>query len=186
KIITFEPELMSQSGTVSTLESSPIGGFDKRSSPKDHLNQQIIALLQQDGRLPYKDMADVLNVSEGTIRNRVNRMRDSGALKIVALTDPSAIRYQSDAMIGIKVSNRSTPARVAERLSAEDEVIYAVWVTGRFDLLIEVVCDRQSDFQTFLQSHCYGQDDISQFEVMTAIDMFKNQFFLKRQPINSG
>ena len=154
----------------------------ERSSPGDELNKKIIALLQLDGRIPYKDIAGELGVSEGTIRNRVNRMKDANVLRIVALADPVAIRYQSDAMIGIKVSNQSTPSKVAGRLSESNEVIYAVWVSGQFDLLIEVVCDSRELFQDFLQQHCYGNQDISEFEVMTAIDTFKNQFFLKRQP----
>ena len=38
-------------------------------SPTDDLNQSIIKLLQDDGRMPYKDVARELDVSEGTIRD---------------------------------------------------------------------------------------------------------------------
>jgi len=138
-------------------------------------------MLQEDGRLPYKDIATALKVSEGTIRNRVQSMKQSGALKIVALTDPMAIRYKADAMIGIKVASPATPRKVAERLSLYAEVVYVLWVSGRYDLLIEVVCDSSQSFQTFIENHCFGSDDIDQIEVMTGIEMFKNQFLLKRQ-----
>ncbi|MGI9316408.1 MAG: Lrp/AsnC family transcriptional regulator [bacterium] len=152
-----------------------------KASPSDELNREIIRMLQEDGRLPYKDIAAHLDVSEGTIRNRVQWMKDANMLKIVALADPMAIRYKADAMIGIKVSNLSNPASVAERLSRHSEVVYVVWVSGRFDLLVEVVCESSSAFQEFLESHCFNHEDILQFEVMTAIEMFKNQFLLKRQ-----
>jgi len=150
-------------------------------SPDDDLNRAIIKMLQEDGRLPYKDIATALKVSEGTIRNRVQSMKQSGALKIVALTDPMAIRYKADAMIGIKVASPATPRKVAERLSLYAEVVYVLWVSGRYDLLIEVVCDSSKSFQTFIENHCFGSDDIDQIEVMTGIEMFKNQFLLKRQ-----
>jgi len=158
------------------------GSASVRSLPSDQLNAQIIAILQQDGRAPYKEIATQLNVSEGTVRNRVNRMKEAGTLKIVALADPMAIRYQSDAMIGMRISSQSTPRKVAERLSECNEVIYIVWVSGRYDLLVEVVCDSGALFRQFLDRYCHGHPDIAGFEVMTAIDMFKNQFFLKRQP----
>ena len=150
-------------------------------STEDDLNRAIIKMLQQDGRLPYKDIAKSLGVSEGTIRNRVHSMKQSGALKIVALTDPMAIRYQADAMIGIKVASPATPRDVAERLAQLGEVVYVLWVSGRFDLLIEVVCESSQAFQKFLEQHCFGHADIDQIEVMSGIEMFKNQFLLKRQ-----
>ena len=61
-------------------------------TPIDELNHSIIKLLQDDGRMAYKDVARALDVSEGTIRNRVQSMKQSGLLKIVALADPMAIR----------------------------------------------------------------------------------------------
>ena len=98
-----------------SLESSKARGI---ASTEDDLNRAIIRMLQQDGRLPYKDIATKLKVSEGTIRNRVQSMKKSGALKIVALADPMAIRYKADAMIGIKVAHPATPRAVAHRASA--------------------------------------------------------------------
>ena len=154
-----------------------------RSSPQDALNQEIIRLLQNDGRMPFKDIATKLVVSEGTVRNRVKWMKEANLLKIVALADPVEIRYKTDAMIGIKVSNLSNSKNVAGRLTELPEVVYIVWVSGRYDLLIEVVCDSKMSFQEFLEHHCFGNSDIDQFEVMTTIEMFKNQFLLKRQTI---
>ena len=150
-------------------------------STEDQLNRAIIKMLQEDGRLPYKDIAKALRVSEGTIRNRVQSMKQSGALKIVALADPMAIRYKADAMIGIKVATPYTPRDVANRLSELNEVVYVIWVSGRYDLLIEVVCESKDSFQEFLEQHCFGQEDIDQLEVLSGIEMFKNQFLLKRQ-----
>ncbi|MEC9297010.1 MAG: Lrp/AsnC family transcriptional regulator [SAR324 cluster bacterium] len=147
------------------------------------MNRKIVQMLQNDGRLPYKDIAEILSVSEGTVRNRVQRMRDAGMLNIVALIDPMAIKYQADAMLGIKVASPHIPSEVAERLSEFDEVVYVLWVSGRFDLMVEVVCDSTKSFQNFLERHCFGSDDIDQFEIMAGIEMFKNQFLLKRQAL---
>jgi Lrp/AsnC family transcriptional regulator for asnA, asnC and gidA len=110
-------------------------------------------------------------------------MREAGMLNIVALVDPLAIKYQADAMLGINVVSPHTPRQVAERLSEFNEVVYVLWVSGRFDLMVEVVCDSTKSFQTFLELHCFGSADIDQFEIMAGIEMFKNQFLLKRQSL---
>jgi len=150
------------------------------SSPLDELNKNIVKMLQRDGRIPFKEMADALDVSEGTVRNRVNWMKQSGMLKIVAIADPSAFHYRSDAMLGIKVASGSSPKQVANRLADLNEVVYSIWVSGQFDLLIEIVTETQDQFLEFIEEHFFAQPDIDSVDVMTCLSMFKNQFLLKR------
>jgi len=50
----------------------------------DALDRKIILELQEDARRPYKDIAGKLNVSEGTIKNRVTRLINRGVLKLEA------------------------------------------------------------------------------------------------------
>ncbi len=150
------------------------------SSPSDQLNRAIVRLLQEDGRLPFKTIAEKLKVSEGTVRNRVGWMKSSGMLRIVAVADPTAMNYRADAMLGVKVAPSSSPAKVGERLAVHPEVVYILWVSGRFDLLVEIVCESDEDFLAFLSQHCFDQEDIASLEVMTGLAMYKNQFLLKQ------
>ena len=55
----------------------------------DDLDRQILRRLQQDGRMPYRQIARELGVSEGTIRGRANRMEELGVLSIVSATASS-------------------------------------------------------------------------------------------------
>ena len=155
------------------------GDISPLSSPYDDLNQQIVRLLQEDGREAYDVIGQKLGVSGGTIRNRVTRMRDAGMLRIVAVVDPVAVDYESDAMLGIKTAPGVAPTAVAQRLDPYQAVVYVMWVSGRFDLLVEVVCDEETELTTFLNDHIHGQPDIAHVEVMTRLGMFKNQFLLK-------
>ena len=166
--------------SVSEGSSSDASEISRLSSPYDDLNQRIIRLLQEDGRAAYDVLAQKLGVSGGTVRNRVTRMRDAGMLRIVAVVDPVAVDYESDAMLGIKTAPGVAPAAVADRLDPHPAVVYVMWVSGRFDLLVEVVCDEETELATFLNDHIHGQPDIAHVEVMTRLGMFKNQFLLKR------
>lgn len=149
-------------------------------SPQDSLNRDIIRMLQEDGRMPYAEIAAALDVSEGTIRNRVNGMKRSGLLRIVAIADPSAVEYRTEAMLGIEVAPGHTPEEVASRLGVHAEVVYVLWTAGRYNLLVEVVNDDRDQFLAFLDSHIHGQADIASVETMTGLKNFKNQFLLKR------
>ena len=163
------------SRTENSLPLSP-----NLASISDEINRQIIRMLQDDGRMPYAKIAAALGVSEGTVRNRVNLMKQSGILRIIAVVDPIAIDYIADAMLGIIVASDTNPELVAERLARIPEVHYILWVGGRYDLLVEVVFDRREDFLRFMLTECYRQSDIARVETMNGLAMLKNQFLLKQ------
>ncbi len=73
------------------------------------------------------------------MRQRVQRLLDSGVMQIVAVTDPLQVGFRRQAMIGIRVDGDLTS--VAERLTGMREVDYVVTTAGSFDLLVEVVCE---------------------------------------------
>ncbi len=149
-------------------------------SPRDDLNQQIIRLLQQDGRMAFSEIAQQLDVSEGTIRNRVSGLRDNNMLRIVAMSDPVATEYTTDAMIGLNVATGVTPRQVAERLEKHPRVVFILWVAGRYDLIIELVSDDSDALQEFLEQEIHASDDIANADVMPGLKNFKNQFLLKQ------
>ena len=177
---------MSRSTVHELREVAAQGGVDAAegvsplSSPTDDLNQRIIRPPQDDGRAAYDVIGQQLGVSGGTVRNRVTRMRDAGMLRIVAVVDPVAVDYEADAMLGIKAAPGTAPAALAQRLEPHPAVVYIMWVSGRYDLLVEVVCDEETELAIFLDEHIHGHSDIAHVEVMTRIGMIKNQFLLKR------
>ena len=150
-----------------------------KSSPDDELNRSIIAMLQQDGRTAFSEIAQELGVSEGTIRNRVASMKQAGMLRIVAIVDPVVSEYKTDAMIGIKIATGHKPQDVAKRLAELPEIIYILWVGGRYDLLIEIVSHDRESFLGFLEAEIHSQPDIASSETMPGLQNFKNQFLLK-------
>ena len=155
---------------------------DSRSirSPEDELNRRIIAFLEKDGRTAFSEIAQALGVSEGTIRNRVNALRDNNMLRIVAITDPVVRDYRTDAMVGIKVAAGISPAAYAARFENDHRVVFALWVVGRFDLILEIVSDDADALREFLDEEIHTSKDIAQAEVMLGLQNIKNQFLLKR------
>ncbi len=105
----------------------------------DGPNRAIIEALQRDGRQPYGAIAEQVGLSEAAVRRRVQRLRESGIMQIVAVTDPLQLGFTRQAMIGISVEG--DVRRVAESLSALPEVDYVVMCAGSFDILIEIVCE---------------------------------------------
>ena len=105
----------------------------------DDVSKAIIEQLQQDGRRPYATIGRAVGLSEAAVRQRVQRLLESGVMQIVAVTDPLTVGFTRAAMIGIRV--RGPLDEVAHQLAALDEVDYVVVTAGSFDVLAEAVCE---------------------------------------------
>ncbi|KRB73199.1 AsnC family transcriptional regulator [Nocardioides sp. Root190] len=108
-------------------------------APLDDVSKAIIAELQEDGRRSYAAIGKAVGLSEAAVRQRVQRLVDSGVMQVVAVTDPLEMGFARQAMIGIKATGELEP--IADALADLVEVDYVVITAGSFDVLAEVVCE---------------------------------------------
>ena len=105
----------------------------------DAVGKKLIEELQQDGRRSYAALAKTVGLSEAAVRQRVQRMVDSGVMQVVAVTDPLQVGFSRQAMVGLRVEGDLV--RVADEVAKIDEVDYVVITAGSFDILLELVCE---------------------------------------------
>jgi Lrp/AsnC family transcriptional regulator for asnA, asnC and gidA len=110
----------------------PRPGFDK-------IDRAIIEQLQSDGRAPYTKLSAAVGLSEAAVRQRVQRLLESGVMQVVAVTDPLQLGYRRMAMIGVRAEGDLNV--LAEKISSVAEVAYVVVTAGSFDLLVEAVVE---------------------------------------------
>jgi Lrp/AsnC family transcriptional regulator for asnA, asnC and gidA len=115
----------------------------------DDVAKQIIEQLQEDGRRPYASIGKAVGLSEAAVRQRVQRLLDSGVMQIVAVTDPLQLGFPRQAMIGLRTAGNLEA--VADRLTGIEELDYVVITAGSFDLLCEVVCRDDDHLLDILQ-----------------------------------
>lgn len=108
-------------------------------TPLDDVSKAIIEQLQQDGRRPYATIGKAVGLSEAAVRQRVQRLQESGVMQIVAVTDPLQVGFSRAAMIGVRVEGDAEA--VADQMALMAEVDYLVVCAGNFDILAEVVAE---------------------------------------------
>jgi Lrp/AsnC family transcriptional regulator for asnA, asnC and gidA len=111
---------------------------DKPPVALDDIDKAIIRELQLDGRTPYAKLGPAVGLSQAAVRQRVQRLIENGVMQVVAVTDPLMLGFNLEAMIGVEVDGDLRA--VASKLAEVDNVDYVVVTTGRFDLVVEVVC----------------------------------------------
>lgn len=142
----------------------------------DEIDHQIITILQQDGRVPFAQIAEQLNVSAGMIRLRYNRLAEMGVLRVVAITNPLRMGYQTMAMIGIKADGKNL-LEIADKIAALDEVIYLIVVSGAYDILAEIVCRDQKHLLQFITERLYKIDGVRESESFMHLKIVKEVYF---------
>lgn len=139
----------------------------------DSLSQEILLLLQEDGRRSFSSIARELGVSEGGVRSRVNYLEEHEHLRFLAVIDPVNVGYRCWAMLGIKVAAGASPHDLALEFADNPSAIWVGVVGGEFDIMIEVWTKSPDDLQQFLEDYCYINTKVSSVNTMVGMRMYK-------------
>jgi Lrp/AsnC family transcriptional regulator for asnA, asnC and gidA len=153
--------------------SSERNGTD-RAVVIDDVDKAIIEQLQEDGRLPYTKLATAVGLSEAAVRQRVQRLVESGVVQIVAVTDPLTLGFRREAMIGLKIEGDLRG--VADTIASIPEVSYVVVVSGSFDLLMEVVCEDDDHLLALLNDKVRSIPGVRSTETFTYLRLYKQTY----------
>lgn len=117
----------------------------------DSLDRELISLLRKDGRAPLSKLAEKLNVSRGTVQNRLDRLQASGIL--LGFTVRVREDYGLDtirAIMMIEVVGKST-SQVIRLLRGFPELVTMHSTNGAWDLVVEIQTSSLPDFDRVLR-----------------------------------
>jgi Lrp/AsnC family transcriptional regulator for asnA, asnC and gidA len=140
----------------------------------DDTDKALIEALQRDGRLPYTKLAEQVGLSEAAVRQRVQRLIESGVTQIVAVTDPMTLGFRRIAMIGLNVEGDTRT--VADAIAKIPDVDYVVLVSGSFDVLVEVVCEDDDHLLKLLNDEIRAISGVRSTESFTYLRLYKQTY----------
>jgi Lrp/AsnC family transcriptional regulator for asnA, asnC and gidA len=150
----------------------------------DDVSRAIIEQLQEDGRRPYATIGKAVGLSEAAVRQRVQKLVDSGVMQIVAVTDPMQIGFARQAMIAISASGDIE--RVAEKLADLDEVDYIVVTAGSFDLFAEVVVEDDAHLLRLVNGQIRSIDGVTRTETFLYLKLVKQTYNWGSRPTGTA
>ena len=127
------------------------------------LFRSIIELVRT-GVVSNSAIAIELGISEGTVRQRIKRMKDSGVLAFRGLIDPDVLTNRQLTLIGANVAESRLLDAKAREISELPNVLSVSIASGRFDLIIEVLVDSNHGLVDFLMNEISTIDGISKTE----------------------
>ena len=99
----------------------------------DDLDREILTILRRDSRTPYTEIADRVGTSEGTVRNRVERLIDEGVIeRFTVATRTGNVK----AMVEVGVAVDVDTDEISDRMADWTEVDFVWQVSGEEDVVI--------------------------------------------------
>ena len=136
----------------------------------DDLDNQIIEILSLDGRMSNASIARNLGVSEGTIRRRLNILKDEGIINVKVVLNPNYLASETEAIIGIQV-DLSLIREVVLKLNGINEIRWVNITSGSFDIFVNVSTKSLSDLLMLLQNKIGKIDGVKKIETFTTLDV---------------
>ena len=107
------------------------------SAAMDELDREIVSILRRDARTPYTEIAEEVDISEGTVRNRVERLLEEGVIeRFTVATRTGNVK----AMIEVEVDVDVDTGAVSEEIAEWEEVDFVWQVSGEDDIVLVVDC----------------------------------------------
>lgn len=149
----------------------------------DDLDLGIVERLQVDGRRPFTEIAQDLDVSEATVRNRVSRLIEDRVLQIVGMVDPYHLGRDAPALIGVTLEPGDWDP-ILETIANFEEVSYLVLVSGQFDVIVEAMCRDRNHLADFLNNSLRRVSGVVSTQTFTILRTCKMSYGAK--PVLQG
>jgi Lrp/AsnC family transcriptional regulator for asnA, asnC and gidA len=115
----------------------------------DKTDLEIISLLKQDGRMSFVRMAELLGVSEGTVRRKASALINNGTIAVTAVVNPPALGFDTPAIVGISADQKKS-LKLAKQIAEMPEVQFVVITTGPYEIMIQALTESNEDLFDFL------------------------------------
>lgn len=131
----------------------------------DQNDRKLVAALTQDGQLSPGKVADEIGLTAPTVRSRMKNLIKSGAMRIAGMINPMKTKGLTVALVGISLHSHEQLDEKLNQISSLPRVNWAAVVTGRYDIIVEIVCsDEIGDLYDFLNTDLSGVGGINSSE----------------------
>ncbi len=137
----------------------------------DTVDRQILAILMQDARIPYLEIARKLVVSGGMVHQRIEKLKEANIIEGSKFTlNLKNLGYDVTVFLGVHLNNSRDLPEVIKALDTFPEVLEAHYTTGSYALLLKISTHSISDFHHFLINKIQSINSVQSTESFISMD----------------
>jgi Lrp/AsnC family transcriptional regulator, regulator for asnA, asnC and gidA len=137
----------------------------------DSIDLKILALLSEDAKIPYTEIAKKVFVSGGTVHVRMRKLEEMGVVLGSTLKiDYSKLGYDITAFLGIFLEKSSYFDRVAAELEQIPEVVSLHYTTGPYSMYCRIYCKDTNHLREVLHDKIQKIDGVERTESVISLE----------------
>ncbi len=137
----------------------------------DNTDLKILEILMQDAKRPYTEVARKVNVSQGTIHVRMNKMEEAGILEKTTLRiNYAKLGYDITAFIGIYLEKSALYDMVLAKLKNIPEITSIHYTTGNYSMFVKIHCRDTNHLKEVLHDKMQQVEGIERTETMISLE----------------
>ncbi len=144
----------------------------------DEVDIKILKELQKDARRSLKDIAEKVGVAEGTVYNRINKMKRMGVIKkFIPVVDYSLLGYDIIAVIGVTAEGGYL-VEIEKKIASEGNVTAVYDVTGEYDMIVVAKFKDRESLNAFVKKLA-GMDKVMKTYTMLVLNVVKESHMIE-------
>ena len=146
----------------------------------DNLDKQILEIISQNARIPFKDVAAECGVSRAAIHQRVQRLIDLGVIIGSGYhVNPKSLGYSTCTYVGVNLERGAMYKGVAAELEKIREIVECHFTTGPYSMLIKLYCRDNEHLMELLNNHIQEIPGVVSTETLISLE----QSFARQVPV---
>ncbi len=142
----------------------------------DNIDLKILALLTEDAKMPYTEVAKKVFVSGGTVHVRMRKLEEMGIVKGTTLKmDYSKMGYDITAFLGIYLEKSSLYDQVIKKLYNIPEIVKIHYTTGNYNIFIKLHCRDTNHLKDVLHDKIQRVEGIERTETIMSLEESLNR-----------
>ncbi len=138
----------------------------------DNTDLKILEILMQDAKRPYTEVARKVNVSQGTVHVRMNKMEEAGILEKTTLRiNYAKLGYDITAFIGIYLEKSALYDMVLAKLKNIPEITSIHYTTGNYSMFVKIHCRDTNHLKEVLHDKMQQVEGIERTETMISLEV---------------
>ncbi len=137
----------------------------------DELDKKILGVITRNARTPFKDVADVCNVSRAAVHQRVQKMIENGVITGSGYeVNPKMLGYNISTYVGLKLERGSMYKQVVPQLLKIPEVVECHYTLGPYTMLIRLYARDDAHLMQLLNRQIQEIKGVTSTETLMSLE----------------